>query len=424
MIYGAKIPDHEIGMYVEELALDPWARGLEWTAKPKGKALTDFSVTIIGAGMGGLNAAIQLGRAGIPYTVIEKNAGVGGTWYENRYPGARVDTPSRSYTHLFGADFGYPNPFCPWTENVRYFDWVADTFGLRDKIAFNTEVTSMTWDENSATWEIRTKGPVRCRFAYSPFYANLIRIDPNFNDPYSRSAFNKAGRDFCIEFLKSKFDDPELIAAMTPPHPVLSARPIMVDPEYSVLDAIKRDNVTLVTSGIKRVNKDGVLGADGTQHNVDVIVYATGFHPTEYLFPMTITGRGGQTIEQLWAKDGARAYRGCMMPGFPNLWSIYGPNTNGALGVASFHEMVNLFAMQCMERLILDGERSVEVKEDAYWRYNREVDTRNLQCVWSDPRAHNYYWTEHGRSAVMCPFTGPEMWEFLRKPDFGDLAIQ
>ena len=75
----------------------------------------------------------------------------------------------------------------------------------------------------------------------------------------------------------------------------------------------------------------GIEAKDGTQHDVDVIVYATGFHATEYLFPMKITGRGGKTIEELWAEDGARAYRGCMMPGFPNLWSIYGPNTNGAL---------------------------------------------------------------------------------------------
>ena len=65
-------------------------------------------MTVIGAGLGGLNAALMLKRAGIPYTVIEKNSGVGGTWYENRYPGARVDTPSRCYTHIFGADFPYP----------------------------------------------------------------------------------------------------------------------------------------------------------------------------------------------------------------------------------------------------------------------------------------------------------------------------
>ena len=125
---------------VEELALDPWARSHQWRQTPDPQRLQGFSVTLIGAGLGGLNAALMLKRAGIPYTHIEKNAGVGGTWFENRYPGARVDTPSRGYTHIFGANFAYPYPFGPWTENQRYFDWVADEFGLRDDIVFNTEV--------------------------------------------------------------------------------------------------------------------------------------------------------------------------------------------------------------------------------------------------------------------------------------------
>src|SRR5262249_32890066 len=103
--------------------------------------------------------ALQLKRAGIPYTVIEKNSGVGGTWFENRYPGARVDTPSRGYTHLYAVDYLWPNPFCPWNENQKYFDWVADGFDLRRDIVFNTEVRSLTWDEQSSQWEIVTEGP-------------------------------------------------------------------------------------------------------------------------------------------------------------------------------------------------------------------------------------------------------------------------
>ena len=92
--------------------------------------------------MGGLNAAVQLKHAGIDFTVIEKNSGVGGTWFENRYPGARVDSPSRAYTHIFGVDFDSPSPFCARDENQRYFNWVADHFGVRDHIVFDTEVVS------------------------------------------------------------------------------------------------------------------------------------------------------------------------------------------------------------------------------------------------------------------------------------------
>ena len=91
--------------------------------------------------------------------MIEKNSGVGGTWFENRYPGARVDSPSRTYTHTFGADFEYPNPFCEQDENEKYFNWVADKFGVRENIEFNTEVKSVIWDDDAKVWEIEAVGP-------------------------------------------------------------------------------------------------------------------------------------------------------------------------------------------------------------------------------------------------------------------------
>jgi 4-hydroxyacetophenone monooxygenase len=145
--------------------------------------------------------------------------------------------------------------------------------------------------------------------------------------------------------------------------------------------------------------------------------------PTDYLYPMRVTGRGGRTLDDLWSQEGARAYLGSMIPGFPNFWSIYGPNTNGGLPVAAFHEMVTLYALKCMEKLILGEKRTIEVKEDAYWRYNRNVDARNNHKVWSDPRASNYYWSRYGRSVVQNPFESAEMWHFLRTPDFEDMFI-
>ena len=110
--------------------------------------------------MGGLNAAIQLQYAGIPFVVLEKNAGVGGTWFENRYPGCRVDTPSLSYTNLFGLDYEFPYAFCPQSVNEQYFNWVADHFDIRRSIEFNTEVKSVVWDEEAKSWEIRRSSRV------------------------------------------------------------------------------------------------------------------------------------------------------------------------------------------------------------------------------------------------------------------------
>jgi 4-hydroxyacetophenone monooxygenase len=265
---------------------------------------------------------------------------------------------------------------------------------------------------------------MRFRSSYGgPAFGEIMTIDPEFDDPHAVSAGNKRARDACMAFLTSKVSDPELIAKMTPEHPVWSARAIMVDSDYSILYAIQRDNVSLVASEVKRVDRTGIEAEDGSRHEVDAIVFATGFHATEYLYPMTITGRGGMTTAKLWEKDGARAYQGCMMPGFPNLWSIYGPNTNGSLNVASFHELIALNALLGMQHLILEGKRAIDVKEDAYWTYNHRLDAENGRKVWSDPRASNYYWTKFGRSAVQNPLSGVEMWQRLRKLNFDDLIV-
>ena len=536
---GEELDDAELEYCREELALDPWARTLTWSEPPAPERLESFSVTVIGAGFGGLNVAVMLKRAGIPYTVVEKDSGVGGTWWETRYPGARVDTPSRAYTHIFGARFAYSSPFCDSAENQRYFDWVADTFEVRDDIVFDTEVRALTWDEAASEWEVEIEGPEGRRTLRSnavvtavgflnrpripeiegmgsfrgrswhtsrwpedadvagkrvavvgtgctgyqlipelarltehvvafqrtpqwlfgvpgylspfpdevgwldrnvPYYTNFMRlrtlgtgkafmrmteIDPGFVDPYTVSARNKVVRDAALEFLHRKVADPELRAAMTPAHPPWSARAVVVDRDHSVLDAIQRDDVTLVTSGIRRITETGIEDGEGTHHPVDVIVYATGFHASEYLFPMEVTGRGGRTLEDLWKVGGARAHRFCMYPGFPNLWSVYGPNSNGVLGPGTFHDLVTRYATECMERLILDDRRAIEPTREAYDRFNADVDARNARKVWSDPRATtSYYWTEHGRSAVMCPFNSPEIFDLLRHPAFDELEIR
>jgi 4-hydroxyacetophenone monooxygenase len=539
LVFGTEIPDASQSWVREELALDPWARELKWQQVPDPERLAGFSVIVVGTGMGGLNAAMMLRRAGIPFIVFEKNKGVGGTWHENRYPGARVDSPSRVYSHIFGVDFPCTYNYGPHAQNQAYFDWVADSFDLRRDIRFETEVTAMAWDEAAAMWEVNINGPDGARTVRSnavmtavgflnrpnlpdiegmdsfggpswhtvhwpdhadvtgkdvavigtgctgyqlvpelariaghvtvfqrtpqwlmplpnylarvpdqllwldrnmPYHSNFMRlrfayrtgedlgkmfdIDPDYDDPHSCSATNKVLRDRSIEFLEKKLGDPKLVEMMTPGHPVWSARPVLVDQDYCILDALKLDNVTLVTSGAERIDATGIIAGDGSRHDVDIIAYATGFKANEYLYPMTITGRGGQTLDQLWAKDGARAYLGCMMPGFPNLWVIYGPNTNGGLQVAAYHELTTLYALQCIERMFRDGKTQVEVREEPYWRYNRLVDARNAMKVWSDPRSQSYYWTaQHGRTAGMNPFSGEENWNFMRHPDFADLEL-
>lgn len=539
---GVSIPDEDLDQWREELGLDPWARGLDWEVTPEPEVLEDFAVVVIGAGMGGLNAAVQLKHAGIKYTLFEKDAQVGGTWYENHYPGARLDTESRSYTHLYGAYFGYAARFNEWGENERYFNWVADAFELREDIVFNTEVISLIWDDEASNWEVTTDGPngrqvsranavmsavgilnrptipefdgmsefagqswhtarwpegydlkgkkiavigsactayqmvpelalevehlylfqrtpqwqfpvsdYRALFAPQvtwldrnfPYYVNFTRfrvcsltvyaiggtldIDPDFDDPYSPCLAVKEKRDDCIAFMERKFEGrPDLLKRMIPEHPPYSARPVVVDEEYGIADALMRDNVTLISDGIRRMNELGIEANDGSQFDVDVVVYATGFKPNENLWPMQVRGRGGVRVEDLWAKTGPQAYLGAMVPGLPNFWMIFGPNTAGGLPIAASEELITRYTLECLERLIRDGGKgSIEVTDEAYRTHCEETDRRNEKKVWSDPRATSgyYYLREFGRSS-RCPYDGTELWHSMRHPNYDDLIVK
>jgi 4-hydroxyacetophenone monooxygenase len=530
---GEAVPGAEWAMWMETTALDPWVRGVGWQ-QPPANLPPDFLVGIIGSGLSGLAAAVHLERAGIPYVVLEKNDDVGGCWYENRYPGARVDSPSRSYTHLFGTSFPYPYNFCPRDENMKYMRWVADNFSLRGKMQFNTEVKRAIWNEAEAVWDIEAETPAgrrawKCNAVIScvgflsrpnlpeipgmdsfagqswhtaqwpgdadvagkriavigsgassyqttpelakiaghvhlfqrtpswcfenqmyvsplpeqsvwldmnfPYYANFARFrlswlygpqnvgpssvaDPDFIDPHARSAPNKASRDARIAYISKKLAGrPDLIAKMIPPAPPMSSRPIMIDTEDSIFEALMRDNVTLVTDSIERITPAGIV-ADGQEIPCDVIVYATGFRANDFLWPMEVRGIGGAKVEDLWARDGARAYIGSMLPGFPNFFMAYGPNTNnfGGFQIIDLLEIEIRFALRCIAGLVEQGKRAVDVRADAYWRFNDELDRNEKRMIYMDPRVKNYYRNDHGRSAVNGPVDFRRMWNWLLDP--------
>lgn len=531
---GEEIPDAERPMWLEQTALDPWVRGVGWKEPLPTEKRQDFMVGIIGSGLSGLNAAVHLQRAGIPFVVLEKNDEVGGCWYENRYPGARVDSPSRSYTHLFGISFPYPYNFCPRDENMKYMRWVADNFGVREKISFDTEVKSVIWDETDHVWIVAADTPsgrrtwkfnavISCvgflsrpnmpeiegmdsfegRSCHTaqwpedldvtgkrvavigsgassyqttpelakladrlylfqrtpswcfenpmyvsplpeqsvwldrnfPYYVNFARFrlswlygpqnvetaaraDPNFSDPHAASAANKMSRDARVAYISKKLAGrPDLIEKMIPPAPPMSSRPIMIDTEDSIFEALMRDNVSLVSDGIDRITPAGIVSA-GEEIPVDVIVYATGFKANDFLWPMEVRGRDDARIEDLWARDGARAYIGSMLPGFPNFFMAYGPNTNnfGGFQIIDLLEIEIRFALRCIAGLIEREKRAVDVRADAYWRFNEELDRNEKRMIYMDPRVKNYYRNEHGRSAVNGPVDYRRMWNWLRDP--------
>src|SRR5437763_9641686 len=134
----------------EEMGFIP--RDVRWTRRPSGDALTAQHVLIVGAGVCAIALGVALGRLGIPYTIVEKNAELGGTWYVNRYPGCGVDTPNHSYSYSFGARNQWTRYFAQREELLDYLKTVALEHDVRSHIRFNTKLASSRWDETKLRW--------------------------------------------------------------------------------------------------------------------------------------------------------------------------------------------------------------------------------------------------------------------------------
>ena len=193
--------------------------------------------------------------------------------------------------------------------------------------------------------------------------------------------------------LRAQVVDPRLRAALTPDYPIGGKRILISDDYYPTL---ARDNVEVVTDGIAYLTEDAVVTRDGRVHPVDAVILATGFQTTAFLAPMRIAGLDGRSLDAEWA-DGARAYRGIAVSGFPNLFLMYGPNTN--LG----HNSI-IFMIECQTRYILGAIRTLIERDLAYLDLSRsvmEADDARTQAalagtVWA-ATGKSWYKTEKGR---------------------------
>lgn len=132
--------------------VDPAA--ITWRDEIDEATRAESPVVVIGAGMAGIQAGIRLAQAGLPFTIVEKNAGAGGTWYENHYPGARVDVPSHQYCYAFEPGHHWSEYYCQHPELRAYFTHILDKYDLRAHTRFETEVTGAEWDEAAGRWRV------------------------------------------------------------------------------------------------------------------------------------------------------------------------------------------------------------------------------------------------------------------------------
>lgn len=529
------VPDEYVPMMLEELdfeGTDP--RRVDWSTIDA-EARDDLPVVIVGCGMSGLLAAVRLGEAGVPYTVIEKNAGVGGTWYENQYPGARVDVGNHFYCYSFEPSDHWTEFFSQQPELQAYFQRVMEHHHVGQHVRWETEVERMIWDEERSSWTVslsggesiearavitavgqlnRPKMPdidgidsfagpsfhsarwehdvdltgkrvalvgagasgfqiapaiadqvaelhvfqrtaqwmfpnphyheavadgVRWAMRHLPFYARwyrfllfwpscdggmqAARIDPEWEDGNrSISAINDMARGMFTDWITDQVgDDPALLAKVIPDYPATGKRTLQDDGSW--LQTLMRDHVELHRESIDEITPTGITTAEG-HLEVDVIVFATGFHGTRLLWPMEIVGRGGVTLQEQWGPTPA-AHLGISTPGFPNLFSMYGPGTNLASGGSLiFHSECQMrWIEHCLQRLAT-GAATVEATDaatkDWFERTQAELDT----LVWTHPSIeHSWYKSDDGRIYGLSPWRLVDYWNWTREPDPADLDV-
>ena len=155
-LVGEDVPPEYVPMVMEEMELDG-ADARRVPAPRDAAARQDFPVVVIGCGESGLLAGIRLKEAGIPFTIVEKNAGVGGTWWENSYPGARVDIANHFYCYSFEPSDHWTEFFAQQPELQAYFEGVMAKHGIEPHVRWETEVLGASWDDATATWTVRTR---------------------------------------------------------------------------------------------------------------------------------------------------------------------------------------------------------------------------------------------------------------------------
>jgi 4-hydroxyacetophenone monooxygenase len=531
------VPDEYVPMLLEEMELD--GRDARAT-RPLEQS--DLPVIVIGCGESGLLAGIRLKAAGIPFTIVEKNAGVGGTWWQNTYPGARVDVGNHFYCYSFEPTDQWTHYFAEQPELQAYFQGVMDRYDIGRHVLWETEVTEAAWDDATATWTVRARdrsgavttlsaravisavgqlnrphlpaidgqqdftgpafhsaewdhsvdlrgkrvamigagasgfqiaptiapdvdhltvfqrtaqwmfpnpnyhadvGPgVQWALRHLPFYGRwyrfllfwpgcdkgleAARVDADYPDQQTAvSQINEITRIMFTEWIRSQVgDDPDLLAKVLPDYPATGKRTLQDNGSW--LQALTRDNVELVRTGIDRIERDAVITDDGTRHPADVIVYATGFQANKMLWPMTVVGRDGEILSERWGERPS-AYLGITVPGYPNFFCMYGPGTNLAHGGSLiFHSECQMrYITRCLELLIANGHRALEPREDkaADWHDRSQAEMRKM--VWSQPSVkHSFYKNEFGEVYILSPWRLVDYWTWTREPNPDDFVFR
>jgi 4-hydroxyacetophenone monooxygenase len=251
-----------------------------------------------------------------------------------------------------------------------------------------------------------------------------VTVDPAWQ-PRDRavSELNDLARTLLTGYLELEFAGrPDLLEKVVPTYPVGAKRILRDNGIWA--RTLTRDNVQLVTEKITEINPAGVVTGDGAEHPLDVLIIGTGFEASKFLMPMRIVGRGGLDLHEVWGAD-ARAYLGITVPGFPNLFCLYGPNTNIVINgsIVYFSECEVRYVLGCLGLLLAGGHSALDCRADVHGEYNRAIDAENARMAWGASTVNSWYKSATGRVSQNWPFTLLEFWSRTREPDPADYEV-
>jgi len=192
-----------------------------------------------------------------------------------------------------------------------------------------------------------------------------------------------------------------LRAKLTPSYPVGCKRPLQ---SRTWFPTFARPNVRLETSPIVGFTERGLCTADGAEHEVDTVIYGTGFHAADYLRSLDVYGTRGRRLRDEW-RDGAEAYLGTVVPGCPNLFTLYGPNTNGVTSIIYILEAQAEFVRRTLDEMARRRVQAVDVNRDVHDAYNAEIQQAMQGTVWL-ANCNNYYRHPNGKVVTQFPYSG------------------
>ena len=466
---------------------------------PAGRFDGVSKIVIVGAGFGGIAAAIELRRHGFDDVVIlDRASELGGTWWHNTYPGAACDVPSHLYSYSFAQRRDWSRLCSPQDEILAYLRGVAREHGIDRLVVPDTEVTAVTWDDAARRWTIDTataatyeadavvlatgqlhrlaypRVPGLESFAGHAFHsaqwdhdhdlrgqrvavigsgASAVQFVPeiaqqaghltlfqrsgNWFMPRRNRAYPRAvaaairhvpgvqalrrqfifhygefltalirhprtlglvGRARSAAFMRWQLKDRELRKRIWPDYTFGCKRVLF---SSAFLPALQRPNVSVVTDAITRVTPAGIVTADGVEHPVDVIVHATGFRTNDFMFPMEVTGAGGRTLREAWA-GGPHAHLGITVPGFPSLFTMYGPNTNTSGGsIIVYLEAQAAYLRQALAYVRAHEAAALDVRPEVEAAEDEALQARFAGTAWT--RCDSWYRDEAGRIVTNWP---------------------